>query len=156
MAFKKFSVKQPVNILLADDDPDDQSITLEAFRESELPNHFYAVENGQELLDFLRHKGCYKNVKKSPRPSLLLLDINMPKMTGLEALQEIKQDDQLRTIPIIILTTSIADEDIIRSYNLGVNSYIKKPVNFEDLLEAVIKINTYWFDLVSLPPGAEN
>jgi CheY-like chemotaxis protein len=141
-----------VPILIADDDEEDRMLARDALTESRLANPLYFVVDGVELLDFLHHRGRYENPESAPRPGLILLDINMPRMTGLEALQEIKRDAELRRIPVVILTTSRADEDIIRSYDLGVNSFISKPVTFEGLVDVMRLLGTYWFEIVDLAP----
>lgn len=120
---------------MADDDADDRRLTKDALEESRLANDLRFVENGEELLDYLRHEGKYKDEPNLPRPGLILLDLNMPRMDGRTALKEIKADPELRQIPVSVLTTSKADEDIFRSYDLGVNSYIVKPVTFEALVD---------------------
>ena len=139
-----------INILMADDDPDDRLLTKEAFEENRLKNPIYFVEDGEQLIDFLKHKNGY-TPENAPRPGLILLDLNMPKLDGREALAKIKSDPKIKSIPVIILTTSKADEDIIKSYNLGVNSFITKPVSFNDLVDVTARINKYWFELVQLP-----
>lgn len=142
-----------VPILIADDDEEDRMLARDALTESRLANPLYFVDDGVELLDFLFRRGRYVDPASSPRPGLILLDINMPRMTGLEALREIKRDEELRRIPVVILTTSRADEDIIRSYDLGVNSFISKPVTFEGLVDVMRLLGTYWFEIVDLAPG---
>lgn len=144
----------PVPILIADDDEEDRMLARDALEESRLANTLYFVHDGVELLDFLLRRGQYTDPATSPRPGLILLDINMPRMTGLEALREIKRDPALRRIPVVILTTSRADEDIIRSYDLGVNSFISKPVTFEGLVDVMRLLGTYWFEIVDLAPGS--
>lgn len=141
--------KLPI-ILMADDDPDDRMLAKEALAENKLANDLYFVEDGEELLDYLNQKGKY-NSGNAPRPGLILLDLNMPKMDGREALKELKSHDSLRKIPVIVLTTSKAEEDIIRSYELGVNSFITKPVTFDELVEVTRQIGKYWFGIVELP-----
>jgi len=143
-----------VPILIADDDEEDRMLARDALEESRLANTLYFVHDGVELLDFLFRRGQYVDPETSPRPGLILLDINMPRMTGLEALREIKRDPALRRIPVVILTTSRADEDIIRSYDLGVNSFISKPVTFEGLVDVMRLLGTYWFEIVDLAPGS--
>ena len=140
-----------INLLIADDDPDDRMMTKAALEESYLLNSLYFVENGQELMDFLKRRGKYTDPETSPRPGLILLDLNMPRKDGREALLEIKSDPELRAIPIVVLTTSKSEEDILKSYNLGVNCFISKPVLFEELIEVVRSIGQYWFDIVKLP-----
>jgi CheY-like chemotaxis protein len=141
----------PITILMADDDADDRRLTRDALEESRLANDLRFVENGEELLAYLRHEGKYTE-SDSPRPGLILLDLNMPRMDGRTALKEIKADPDLRQIPITVLTTSKADEDIFRSYDLGVNSYIVKPVTFEALVDILQTLEKYWFEIVELPP----
>lgn len=142
----------PITILMADDDADDRRLTQEALEESRLANDLRFVENGEELLEYLRRKGKYADAEEAPRPGLILLDLNMPRMDGRTALKEIKADPDLRQIPVTVLTTSKADEDIYRSYDLGVNSYIVKPVTFEALVDILQTLEKYWFEIVELPP----
>ena len=144
---------EPVQILMADDDPDDRMMALKALKEYRLKNGIRFVEDGEELMDYLRHRGKYADPATSPEPGLILLDLNMPRKDGREALAEIKADQALRHIPVVILTTSKAEEDILRSYDLGVNSYITKPVSFHGLAEALRILNQYWFEIVKLPSG---
>jgi len=143
--------KEILPILIAEDDEDDCLLAIEAFEESQLLNELYIVKDGEELLDFLNHRGIYQDPKNSPRPGLILLDLNMPKKDGREALKEIKSDSNLCSIPIIILTTSKAEDDICHSYLLGGNSFIVKPVTFEGLVEMMKKLGNYWFEMVELP-----
>ena len=140
-----------INLLIADDDPDDRMMTQAALEESYLLNNLYFVENGQELMDFLKRRGKYTDPATSPRPDLILLDLNMPRKDGREALMEIKADPDLRAVPIIVLTTSKSEEDILKSYDLGVNCFISKPVLFEELINVMRSIGQYWFDIVKLP-----
>jgi len=140
---------KPITILMADDDPDDRLLLKEAFEENRLLNNLETVEDGEELLDFLHRRGKYENSEITP--GLVLLDLNMPRKSGLEALKEIKADEKLRRLPVVILTTSKAEEDIIRSYDLGVNSFIVKPVTFDSLVEMVKDLDKYWFQIVELP-----
>ncbi|HLF26005.1 MAG TPA: response regulator [Anaerolineae bacterium] len=137
-------------ILMADDDPDDRALTQEAFEEARLANHLHFVEDGEELLAYLQRTGVYQALT-APWPSLILLDLNMPRKDGREALKEIKADPGLRRIPIVVLTTSKAEEDILRTYDLGVNSFIIKPVTFEALVTIAKTLTEYWFDIVELP-----
>jgi len=130
-------------ILLVDDDEDDILITKRAFERYEPKNTLYVVRDGDEALDFIYHRGDYKD-KSIPAPRLIFLDINMPKMNGLEVLRRLKNDPEKRRIPVVILTTSRREQDKIESYNLGVNSYIVKPVDFTKFMEAVSTINLYW------------
>ncbi len=138
-------------LLLADDDPDDRLLTERALKKSRLANTLYTVEDGEELMRFLRREGPYSDPAKSPRPGLILLDLNMPRMDGREALKEIKEDPRLRRIPVVILTTSEAEQDIVRSYDLGVNAFVTKPVTFEGLANAIARIGDFWFEIVKLP-----
>ena len=142
---------KPITILMADDDPDDQLLTKDAFEECKLANDLRFVNDGEELMDYLCRKGDFKNPEDSPRPGLILLDLNMPRKDGREALGEIKSDPDLRRIPVVVLTTSKAEEDILKSYDLGVNSFIVKPVSFEGLLEVVKALGKYWIQIVELP-----
>jgi CheY-like chemotaxis protein len=144
--------KRAVTILMADDDPDDRDFALSAMKESRLANELRFVEDGEELINYLRRLGRYANPKDSPRPGLILLDLNMPRKDGREALREIKSDPALKNIPIVVLTTSKAEEDILRSYNLGANCFITKPVTFDGLVEVVKVLNKHWLQIVELPP----
>ena len=143
--------KSSIHILVADDDPDDCLLTREAFRESRIANEVHFVHNGEELMDYLRHRPPYQDRQRHPRPGLILLDLNMPLKDGREALSEIKADENLRSIPVVVLTTSSAEEDIIRSYDCGVNSFITKPVSFRGLLDVVQTLGRYWLQIVELP-----
>ena len=142
---------KPITILLADDDEDDRRLTKDAFAESRLANDLRCVEDGQQLLDYLRREGAFREAADAPRPGLILLDLNMPRLDGREALQAIKADPSLRSIPVVVLTTSKNEEDVFRSYDLGVNSFITKPVSFEGLVEVVRILGHYWFEIVELP-----
>ena len=142
----------PITILMADDDPDDRLLTQEALEEGRLINDIRFVEHGEELLEYLRRQGKYAPPAEAPRPGLILLDLNMPRKDGRAVLKEIKSDPALRTIPVVVLTTSKADEDVYRSYDLGVNSYIVKPVTFEALVDILQTLEKYWFEIVELPP----
>ena len=146
---------RPITILMADDDEDDRMLTKKALQESRLANDLHLVEDGEELLDYLYRRGKYSNLGDSPRPGVILLDLNMPRKDGLEALKEIKNDPALRQIPVVILTTSKAEEDIYRSYDLGANSFVTKPVSFQQLVEAMKGLGQYWFEIVELPPEDE-
>lgn len=141
------------NILLADDDPDDRRLVRDALEESKSPQQLVCVENGEELLNYLRRQGAYSSLSEQPHPFLILLDLNMPRKDGREALREIKADPQLRRIPVVVLTTSQAAEDIACTYDLGASSFIIKPHNFETLVDLVRMINRYWFETVQLPPS---
>jgi CheY-like chemotaxis protein len=144
--------KHSVTILMADDDEDDRLMAKEAFSEVKLLNDFHTVEDGEELMAYLRHEGKFSDPKSSPRPGIILLDLNMPKKDGRQALKEIKEDPLLKHIPIVVLTTSKAEEDILRSYDLGVNSFIVKPVTFDQLIDIMKTLTKYWFEIVELPP----
>jgi CheY-like chemotaxis protein len=141
-----------ITIVLADDDPDDRQLTEDAFSENRLANQLHCVEDGEELMDYLYRRGKYESLRHEPLPGLILLDLNMPRKDGREALKEIKASPNLRRIPIVVLTTSKAEEDIIRSYDLGVNSYVTKPVTFKSLVELIKVLGRYWFEVVELPP----
>ena len=142
--------KQPIDILLVEDDENDILITKRAFTKHNLSNHLYVVRDGEESLDFVYHRNQYSDPASAPRPGLILLDINMPKMNGIEVLRRLKSDPEYKVIPIVMLTTSKRDQDKIESYNLGVNSYIIKPVDFTKFVDAIATINLYW-ELNELP-----
>lgn len=143
--------KESVVILMADDDADDRYLAQDALREAHVLNEMRFVEDGEELLDYLCHRGAYADPNSAPRPGLILLDLNMPRKDGREALQEIKENAELRCIPIIVMTTSRSDEDILRSYDYGVAGYITKPVSFEGLVQVMKVVGRYWFEIVRLP-----
>ena len=143
----------PITILMADDDPEDRMLAQEAFDESRISNALQFVEDGEQLTDYLYERGKYSDKGTAPRPGLILLDLNMPRKDGREVLKEIKSDPDLRRIPVVILTTSKAEEDIIRTYDLGVNSYITKPVTFAGLVDVIKAFGQYWFSIVELPPA---
>ena len=140
-----------ITILMADDDADDRLMMKEALEENRLANDLRFVEDGEELMDYLLRRGAFVSAEKSPRPGLILLDLNMPRKDGREALQEIKNHPDLKSIPVIVLTTSKAEEDVYRTYNLGVNSFVAKPVTFDSLVTIVRDLGRYWFELVELP-----
>jgi CheY-like chemotaxis protein len=143
----------PITILLVDDDEEDLLMTKEALQESRLGNDLRTAHDGEELMDYLLRRGQYLEPSSAPKPGLILLDLNMPKKDGREALAEIKADPQLRNIPVIVLTTSKAEEDIFRTYDLGVSSFITKPVTFAGLVEAMKVLTQYWLEIVELPNG---
>jgi CheY-like chemotaxis protein len=142
----------PITILMADDDPEDRMLAEEALEEARLANELHFVEDGEELMDYLNRRGKYTALRDSSLPGLILLDLNMPRKDGREALREIKADSELRRIPIVVLTTSRAEEDIFRTYELGVSSFITKPVTFEGLVDLMKILSKYWFEIVQLPP----
>lgn len=141
-----------IRLLMAEDDAEDRMLVHRAFERAHLTNRMDVVEDGEELMEYLHHRGRHR---KAELPDLLLLDLNMPRKSGREALQEIKSDPVLRHIPVIVLTSSSADEDVLRSYDLGVSSYIQKPVTFPKLVEVVQAMGRYWFEIVVLPPRPE-
>ncbi len=139
-----------VEILLIEDNPGDVRLTVEALKESKIINNLNVVDDGIEALSYLQKEGIYKD---KPRPDLIILDLNLPKKDGREVLGEIKSEDSLKQIPIAILTTSEAEEDIIKSYELHANCYITKPVNMEQFIKVVKSVGDFWFSIVMLPPG---
>jgi CheY-like chemotaxis protein len=142
-----------IKILLVEDNPDDVDITKRALKEAKIINKLWVVRDGEEALNFLRHQGEYQDLSISPKPGLILLDINLPKLSGTEVLKIIKQDSDLKRIPVVMLTVSKRDEDIVKSYNDGCNSFIQKPVNFESFVEVVKQISLYWGLLNIFPPN---
>jgi len=145
--------KQSLTVLVADDDEDDRAFIRKAWAKSRAVNDLRFVEDGEELMEYLNHTGQYSEAASAPRPGVILLDLNMPKKDGREALREIKANPELRQIPVIVLTTSQADEDICRSYDLGANSYIKKPASFMSLIEVLQVLGRYWIEIVDLGPA---
>ena len=145
------SAAKPITILMADDDADDRQLTKEAFEESRLANDLRFVEDGEELLDYLKRRGKYGDPANSPRPGLILLDLNMPRKDGREALAEIKGDPDLRRIRVVVMTASKAEEDVVRTYDLSASSYISKPVTFEGLVDVIRTLGKYWLEIVELP-----
>lgn len=139
---------------MAEDDPDDRLLARDALDEAALAGRLCFVEDGEELLDYLHRRGRFHDPATSPDPHVILLDLNMPRKDGREALQEIKSDPTLRRIPVVVLTTSTEQEDIARSYDLGVNSFVTKPASFEGLVETMRTLGKYWFEVVNLPPYA--
>ena len=139
---------RPIEILLIEDNPGDQRLTREALKEGRLRNNLSIVEDGEEAIAFLKKRGDYENVT---RPDLILLDLNLPKMDGQEVLKIIKADEKLKRIPVVVLTTSSADEDIFKAYNLNANCFITKPVDFEQFIDVVKKTGEFWFTIVKLP-----
>ncbi len=139
-------------ILLAEDDPDDRYLIGEACDENQTQMQLFWVEDGEELLDYLNHTGKYSDAERWPMPKMILLDLNMPRKDGRQVLAEIKADPVLRRIPVIVLTTSQAEEDIVKTYDLGVSGFITKPVSFTGLKEVLKAIEIYWLNIVELPP----
>lgn len=142
---------RPAVILLVEDDPDDQELTKRALRSSKLRNQLHIVNDGEAALNFLYRRGEYSEPRTAPRPDLILLDLNMPKVDGRAVLSQIKVDPDMRQIPVVVLTTSSSEEDVARSYNLGVNSYVPKPVHMDGFIKAIQQLEHYWFELVILP-----
>ncbi|MHC5543176.1 response regulator [Singulisphaera rosea] len=149
------SQNRVITILMADDDPDDCEFTSEALKQSRLINDLRIVRDGEQLLDYLLLRGDYENDPNATRPDLILLDLNMPRMDGRDALRAIKLHPDLKRIPVVILTTSKAEEDIFRSYDLGANSFITKPVSFSGLVQVMKDLGRYWFEIVDLPNDPE-
>ncbi len=141
----------PAIILLADDDAEDRQLASEALSEAAFSSTLLTVSDGAELMDYLQRRGGYQDPLTSPRPGVILLDLSMPKKDGREALAEIKLDPELRKIPVIVMTTSSAEEDICRSYDLGASSYVTKPGSFAGLTDVMRGIGHYWFEIVELP-----
>jgi CheY-like chemotaxis protein len=144
---------QSITLLLADDDEDDRLMARDALRDARVHNDLRFVIDGVDLMRYLRREGPYAEPGAAPRPGLILLDLNMPRKDGREALAEIKGDAELRSIPVVVLTTSKAEEDLVRSYDLGVNSFITKPVTFLGLVEVMKIFKRYWIEIVDLPPA---
>jgi CheY-like chemotaxis protein len=148
------SRKNTISLVIADDDADDRMLIEDAFVESRLSNARDYVEDGQELLHFLRAEGKWSDRDATKLPGLILLDLNMPRMDGRTALEHLKADPKLKRIPVVVLTTSKAEEDILRTYDLGVSSFISKPVTFDGLVDVVRALNHYWIEVVELPAYA--
>jgi CheY-like chemotaxis protein len=144
------ATRDPIRLLMAEDDLEDQMLVRKAFSKARLANQLDMVGDGEELMDWLLRRGRHPNAH---RPDLILLDLNMPRMDGRTALSEMKAIPELHQIPVVILTSSSAEEDIVRSYDLGVSSYIQKPVTFEKLVEVIEALGKYWFEIVKLPPN---
>lgn len=159
MIFAYKEKSEPIEILLAEDNLADRRLTEKAFKKCKILNNVHSVKNGREAMEFLNKEGEYSN---APYPDLILLDIRMPEKDGLQVLKEIKNDPRLKRIPVIMLTSSEAEEDILRSYTLNANAYITKPVDYKGLLEIVNMLEEFWFTIVKLPPfenryeGVEN
>jgi CheY-like chemotaxis protein len=147
--------KIPITILICDDDADDRMLTEQALHDAHIANDLRFVEDGEQLLDYLYQRGEYAGeLGLAPRPGLILLDLNMPKLDGRDALKAMKGDPALHDIPVVVLSTSALDADIVRSYQLGVNSFITKPVTFSGLVDAMNVLGRYWLEIVELPPVA--
>ncbi len=144
---------QPVKILLVEDNLQDIEIARRAFAKGRVKNELIVVRDGQEALDYLYHQEKYSDPTTSPRPGMILLDLNLPKVGGMEVLQKIKKDEALKSIPVIVLTASPREEDVVRTYNLGVNTYIQKPVEFDNFMRVVHTVQEYWIVIASLPPS---
>jgi CheY-like chemotaxis protein len=144
--------RRHVTILCAEDDPEDRMLVEDAMEDSRLVNELHFVEDGEQLMDYLYRRGKYTALNNVPLPGLILLDLNMPKKDGREALEEIKADPDLRRIPIVVLTTSKAEEDILRTYDMGVSGFVVKPVTFETLVSIMKTVSKYWFEIVEPPP----
>ena len=147
---------EAITVLVADDDPDDRLLIKDAFDENNVSNPLAFVNDGEELMDYLHRRGAYEHLRNAPLPGIILLDLNMPKKDGRAALKEIKADEALQCIPVVVLTTSRAHEDIARTYGLGVSSFITKPVTFEALCDMVKTLSHYWFEIVALPPECQS
>lgn len=143
----------PLSIIVADDDLDDHRLMKDAWEENHLSIPLEFVQDGQQLLDYLHRRGGYAHLEGQPLPSLVLLDLNMPRKDGRQALREIRADDHLKKIPVVVMSTSNKTEDIERAYELGVNSFIRKPAHFEGLVDAVRTLAKYWFQIAELPPN---
>ena len=141
-----------VEILLVEDDPNDVELALIALRKHKLANKIHVVRDGEEALDFLFRRGLYTKDGTAPRPDLILLDLNLPKKNGVEVLECVKADTGMKEIPVVVLTTSDREEDVSRCYKVGANSYLTKPVQFDDCLKLVVEIQQYWLDISKLPP----
>ena len=139
-------------VLLVEDNPDDEALTLRAFKKNNIKNTVVVVRDGQEALDYLFCKGVYENRESSCLPELILLDLKLPKIDGIEVLKKIKTDSRIRLLPVVILTSSKEEQDLIESYSLGANSYIRKPVDFEQFIEAVKQLGIYWLLINEKPP----
>jgi chemotaxis family two-component system response regulator Rcp1 len=146
----KLSTQHGIEILLVEDNPGDVRLTKEALKEAKVGNNLHVAEDGVEAMRFLRRDGEFATV---PRPDLILLDLNLPKKDGREVLEEIKADDTLKTIPVVVLTTSHAEEDVVRSYNLHANCYVTKPVDLDQFIRIVRSIEDFWLTIVRLPPA---
>lgn len=145
-----------ITLLCAEDDADYRLLTRRALKAGRVANDVRFVEDGEELMDYLHRRNKYAQPGSAPRPGLILLDLNLPRKDGREALQEIKEDPELRRIPVVILTTSNAEEDVLRTYSLGASSYIRKPVNMTSLVDIMSTLGHYWFEIVELAPAGDD
>lgn len=145
---KEWKLKKPIEILLVEDNPSDARLTIESFRNADIENNLHVVEDGELAIEFLEQRGAYENV---PRPDIILLDLNLPKKNGIEVLADIKANVKLRRIPVAILTTSENEDDIHKTYDLGANCYITKPVDFEEFIRVAKTIQEFWMSMVKLP-----
>ncbi len=143
--------QRPAVILLVEDDPGDQELTRRALSESKVSNELRIVEDGEEALDYLMNRNRYSDPASAPKPDIILLDLNLPKINGLEVLERINKEESLKKITVVVLTTSREERDIVESYNLGSSSYIIKPVSFDKFTETILKLEEYWLQLVVLP-----
>jgi CheY-like chemotaxis protein len=143
------TTREPVEILLAEDNPGDVKLTKKALEQGKLVNNLHVVNDGVEAMTFLRNEGEYAD---TPRPDLILLDLNMPRMDGRDVLEELKADDDLKRIPVVVLTSSGAEEDVVKSYDLHANAYLTKPVDFDGFLEVINTLEEFWLEVVKLPP----
>lgn len=143
---------RPFDILLIEDNPADVEITIEAFRRSHKGNRVFVCRDGEEALDYLFQRGRHSKVGVAPRPDLILMDLNLPKKSGVEVLAEVKKNEHLKEIPVVVLTTSDRDEDVARCYQYGANSYLTKPVQFDECVKLVADIQQYWLEVSKLPP----
>jgi len=144
--------RHPAVVLLAEDNPAEQNLTRRAFREAQVECDLRIVSDGEEALQYLHRQGRYADPGLSPMPSILLLDLNMPRLDGRQVLQRLKQDPELQALPVIVLTTSGAEQDVARSYELGCNSFIQKPFELQEFMEVLASLRNYWLHLVTLPP----
>jgi CheY-like chemotaxis protein len=146
---------RPITILLVEDNLQDIEITRRALAKGRVGNELMVVRNGEEALDYLHRRGKFQDPNASPRPGMILLDLNLPKVGGLEVLQQIKKDESLKAIPVIVLTVSQREQDIVRSYDLGVNTYIQKPVEFDNFMRVINTVHEYWVLVATLPPPVD-
>lgn len=146
-------IERPIEILLVEDNPGDVRLTIEALKESKIRNRLHIARDGEEAMDFLRHRGEFTD---APRPDVILLDLNLPRKDGREVLKEIKEDENLKRIPVAVITISSAEEDILKSYNLHANCYIQKPIGIDQFVKVVQSIEDFWFTIVTLPSNGQS